>query len=201
MNMSAQSASLARGLEYISRLISQSQMREEFYVKFYESRRSARPEFQQSHRAYKVALERLYRQILRFQAKGCCYYSNNSAFRHGLDAIKWNDWDLLINEVREQDKHFIEVEQIWQYIEQRSTEETAMDEKKREELFSWLCSVDPSSIYNTTRDRHEEGTNEWLVKDNEEFKTWETTAGSLLWLHGKGKSETFTSKCSPHPFA
>ncbi|KAL6887030.1 ankyrin repeat-containing domain protein [Trichoderma evansii] len=214
-NMSTQSASLAKGLEYISHLISQGQMREEFYITFYESRTSAERELQQSHRVYKTALERLYRQILKFQAKSCCYYSNISAFRHGLDAIKWNDWDLLINEVRQRDEHFIEVERTWQYIERRlaaenmqqstmdslsaiktditasrKAAEKAMTRKERTDLLDWLCSSDPSSIYNTARDRHESGTNEWLVKDKE-FKIWETSPGSLLWLHGKvgsGKS-------------
>jgi hypothetical protein len=63
-----------------------------------------------------------------------------------------------------------------------------MNKKERDELFSWFCDIDPSSIYNTARERHESGTNEWLVKESEEFKTWERSDRSLLWLHGKGKS-------------
>jgi hypothetical protein len=217
MNISAQSAFLAKGLDYISHLISQSQMREEFYAKFYESRNSAPEALQESHRAYKATLERLYRQILKFQAKVCCYYSTHSASRHSLDAIKWNDWDQLVNDVRERDMHFIEIERTWQYNEdrlatdnmQRTTidslsairldmtasrqaAENVMTQKEREELLSWLCSTDPSSIYNAIRDRHKTGTNEWLIKDSEEFRTWETNAGSVLWLHGKGESKAFS---------
>ncbi|KAL7932058.1 ankyrin repeat-containing domain protein [Trichoderma chlorosporum] len=193
MNISSQSASLAEGLEYISSLISQSQMREEIYIRRYESQPSGHEdlEFQQSHRQYKAALERLYRQILRFQAKSCCYYTNSSASRHGLAAVRWNDWDQLINDVRKRDTEFAAVEQIWrdvQRLKERLADESAMSQNERKELLDWLCSVDPSSLYNTARERHEAGTNEWLLKDSKDFKTWETTAGSLLWLHGKAGS-------------
>lgn len=217
MNISAQSASLANGLEYISRLISQSQMREEFYVKFYESQNSAPGALQQSHRAYKASLEQLYRQILKFQAKSCCYYSNNAAFRYGHNAIRWNDWDRLVSDIRKRDTDFIEIERTWRDNERHLADETmqrtainslsairsdmaashkaaenAITQKEREELLSWLCGTDPSSIYNTSRNRYEPGTNEWLIKDSK-FKTWEMNAGSLLWLHGKGESESFPS--------
>ncbi|UKZ46575.1 hypothetical protein TrVGV298_000780 [Trichoderma virens] len=216
MNISTQSASLVKGLEYISSLVAQSQIREALYIKCYESRTGGYEEFQQSHRVYKAALQQLYMQILRFQAKSCCYYSNNSAFRHGLDAIKWNDWDQLVNDVRERDTEFTAIEQIWQNMQlveerlaaetrqqsvinhlsaietdtaaSRKAAESAVARKEREELLKWLCDIDPSSNYNTAREMHEVGTNEWLVKDSEEFKAWETNDGSLLWLHGKAGS-------------
>lgn len=218
MNISTESAVQAKGLEYISSLISQSQIREELYIKCYESRRDAQHEYQQSHRQYKAALERLYRQILKFQTKSCCYYSNSSAFRYGLDAVKWNDWDQLVNDVRQRDTEFAAFEQIWRdlrHLEERpaaerlqretmnsiaaiKTEisisreaaESAMTKQGRYELFNWLCDIDPSSIYNTARERHEPGTNEWLIK-SEEFQNWEMSDASLLWLHGKGKCTTF----------
>ncbi|OPB41143.1 hypothetical protein A0O28_0108400 [Trichoderma guizhouense] len=212
MNISTESAVQAKGLEYISSLISQSQIREELYIKCYESRKDAQQKFQQSHREYKASLERLYRQILKFQTKSCCYYSNSSAFRCGLDAVKWNDWDQLVNDVRQQDAQFAAFEQIWrdlQHLEERLAVETLQREtinsiaalktemsishevtessrtrQEGHELLSWFCDIDPSSIYNTARENHEAGTNEWLIT-SEEFQSWERSDGSLLWLHGK----------------
>ncbi|KAL6823367.1 ankyrin repeat-containing domain protein [Trichoderma camerunense] len=216
MNISTESAAQAKGLEYISSLISQSQIREELYIKCYESRKDAQHEFQQSHRQYKAALERLYRQILKFQTKSCCYYSNSSAFRCGLDAVKWNDWDQLVNDVRQRDTEFAALEQIWrdsQHLEERLVAESLQREtinsvaaiktemsisreaaesvtpkQDRDALLKWFCDVDPSSIYNTARGRHEAGTNEWLIKESKEFKSWERSDSSLLWLHGKAGS-------------
>lgn len=218
MNISTESTVQAKGLEYISSLISQSQIREELYIECYESHKGAQHGFQQSHRQYKAALERLYRRILKFQTKCCCYYSNSSAFRYGLDAVKWNDWDQLVNDVRQQDIEFAAFEQIWRDLQHheerlaaehlqretinsiaaiktemsisREVAESAMTKQERHELFSWLCDIDPSSIYNTARDRHEAGTNEWLIK-SEKFQNWERSDVSLLWLHGKGKSTVF----------
>lgn len=192
-------------------------MREELYVECYESGTSDHERFWQSHRQYKIALEKLYRQILRFQATSCCYYSKNSAFRYGLDAVKWKDWDQLVDEVRERERNFAAIEEIWRDI-QRHEERLAAerlqqatisslaaintklsasskaaeiatdgaDDKEHDDLMCWLCDIDPSSMYNAARDSHEAGTCEWLVKDSKEFKTWETSDRSLLWLHGKG---------------
>lgn len=193
MNASAESASLAKGLEYISSLITQSKMREELYMEArgYESRVRDHEKFQLSHREYKAALERLYRQILKFEVKSCCYYSNK--FRIGLDAVKWNDWEQLIGAVREKEQSFAAIEQIWRDIrhaEEQLANESAIAQKEHEEFLEWLSDIDPSSAYNDARGRHESGTNEWLLKGSEEFKAWETTAKSLIWLHGKGKSRS-----------
>ncbi|KKP05411.1 hypothetical protein THAR02_02516 [Trichoderma harzianum] len=212
MNISTESAVQAKGLEYISSLISQSQIREELYVKCYESRKDAQQELQQSHHEYEAALGRLYRQILKFQAKSCCHFSNSSAFRYGLDAVKWNDWAQLVNDVRQRDTEFAAFEQVWQDLQHleerliaeslqretmnsmaairtemsisREAAERAMTKQERDELFSCLCYIDPSSIYNTSRERHEAGTNEWLIH-SWEFQNWRRSDGSLLWLHGK----------------
>ncbi|KAM0449404.1 hypothetical protein ACHAO4_007753 [Trichoderma viride] len=113
---SAQSASLAKGLNYISHLISQSYTREEFYVESYEPWMDSQEEFRQLHHAYKDTLERLYRQILRFQARSYCYYPNDSDIRHGLDASKSSHWEQLLNKVHERNGDFIEVERTWKQI-------------------------------------------------------------------------------------
>ncbi|KAL6832831.1 ankyrin repeat-containing domain protein [Trichoderma camerunense] len=191
MNASTESASLAKGLEYISSLITQSRMREELYIeaRSHESRVRHHGKFQHSYREYKAALERLYRQILKFEAKSCCYYS--SKFRLGLDAVKWNDWDQLICDVREKDQSFAAIERIWRDIrhaEEQLANESAVAKKEHEEFLKWLSDIDPSSTYNDARARYETGTNEWLLKGSEEFKAWETNAKSLIWLHGKAGS-------------
>ncbi|KAL7916610.1 ankyrin repeat-containing domain protein [Trichoderma velutinum] len=201
MNMSEEEAALAKGLEYTASLIVQSRMREELYFECYESGTHNHERFRQSHTQYKTALERLYIYILRFQATACYHYSKSSALRHGLDAVKWKDWAPLVDEVREQERNFAAVEELWRdiqrYTEHLTTVKTfsemnaklsAIEDQEFADLLRWLCDVDPSSMYNTGLDRHEAGTCEWLIKDSEEFKTWETSDGSLLWLHGKAGS-------------
>ncbi|KAK4080945.1 hypothetical protein Trihar35433_2050 [Trichoderma harzianum] len=178
-----------------------SRMREELYIECYEKRRRNHERFRQSHTQYKSALEKLYMYILRFQATACCHYSKSSALRHALDAVKWNDWAPQVDEVREQERNFAAVEELWRDIQryekhlttintfsEMNTKLSALADHEFADLLKWLCDVDPSSIYNTGLDRHEAGTCEWLIKDSKEFKTWETSDGSLLWLHGKAGS-------------
>ncbi|PKK46896.1 hypothetical protein CI102_10648 [Trichoderma harzianum] len=204
---------LLPGLAFISSLISQSRMREELYIRRYESR--ADQLFPQSHREYKINLERLYRQILKFQATAYCYLTNNTLSRLQSDIIHWNDWDGLIHDIQQQDIAFTGLTKIWcdmQYNEEciaaeRRYKETvslwlsveknvsglkkAVEEAQRERsyqgLLQWLCSVDHTMMYNTARDNHEAGTNEWLM-EHSEFRAWEKNPKSLLWLHGKAGS-------------
>lgn len=168
------------------------------------------------HHEYKSSLEMLYREILRFQAASYCHYASNDAFRLGLDMVKWTDWHELLGRVHDQERNFAAVEALWrdfQYDEEcsaaerrhqeslhqwsemgtdlsslRSAVERAQAEKSRFELLHWLCDVDPSEMYNAARDKHGAGTGEWLTKESEEFKAWEESPASLLWLHGKGTS-------------
>ncbi|EHK42484.1 hypothetical protein TRIATDRAFT_33099 [Trichoderma atroviride IMI 206040] len=214
LNPSEQREALAKGLDYITSLITQSRMREELYVECYESRAGNRENFRQSHSQYKTALEKLYRQILRFQATVYCYYTNLSALRFAQDSIKWNSWEQLVNELRDQESNFAAIEEKWRDMQryeerlaaerlQQSTIDTlsaqlsvsqkVFDSATKEEyeaLLHWLCDIDPSSMYNAARDRHETGTNEWLLRDSKAFKRWETEQKSLLWLHGKGMLES-----------
>ncbi|PKK54169.1 hypothetical protein CI102_1362 [Trichoderma harzianum] len=201
MNISEEKASLAEGLEYIASRIAQSQMREELYVECYEKGRHSHERFRQSHTQYKTSLEKLYRQILKFQATACCYYSEDSTRRHIVDAFKGNGWASLVGGVREQERNFAAVEEMWRDIQRYERHLTtintfsemnarlsALADHDFTDLLKWLCNVDPSSMYNAGLDRREAGTCEWLIKDSEEFKTWETSDGSLLWLHGKAGS-------------
>ncbi|KAK4085199.1 uncharacterized protein Triagg1_189 [Trichoderma aggressivum f. europaeum] len=216
MHPSEQGTSLAKGLEYISSLIVQSRMREDLYVRRYEATTHGRELPQLSHVVYKDSLEMLYRSILRFQATSYCYYAHNAAFRLGLDIVKWDDWSLLLGQIQEQERQFAAVENLWRdmkYDEEssaaerrhqetlhhwgkigtdlsslRSAVERAQDESSRRHVLRWLCDVDPSEMYNAARDKHKAGTGDWLTKESEEFKAWEASPASLLWLHGKAGS-------------
>lgn len=189
-------------------------MREDLYSRRYESKTDKQEVSLTSHTIYKDALEKLYRQILRFQATSYCYYANNAAFRVGLDIIKWNDWDVLLEEITKQESAFGAVNNLWRDMEYneeclaaekrqqealrsweaigtdisglREAIENAQRDKERTELLNWLCRVDPSEMYNTASDKCESGTGVWLVKDSEQFKIWKRTPKSLLWLHGTG---------------
>lgn len=217
LNPSEQAASLARGLEHISGLIAQSRMWEELYIRCYESKTaqaggSDASTDSQSHVEYKTQLERLYRKILKFQVASYCYYS--STFQLGRDVVKWNDWDNLLEDIRQAERVFAAVSETWrdmQYHEEcsaadrrhqeamlrwdamgsevaglRRAVESAQSETKRAELLAWLCDIDPSEGYNAARSMHKEGTGDWLVNESEEFRVWEEEPSSLLWLHGKG---------------
>lgn len=181
-------------------------MREELYVECYESETSGREQFRQSHSHYKTALEKLYRQILKFQATVYCYYTNMSALRFAQDSVKWNPWEQLVNELRDQESNFAAIEEKWRDMQryekrllqqaannhlsaQLSVSQKALEnaaEKEYTALLNWFCDIDHSAMYEAARNKHETGTNEWLIRDSKEFKNWETMHKSLLWLHGKG---------------
>ncbi|KLU92750.1 hypothetical protein MAPG_11652, partial [Magnaporthiopsis poae ATCC 64411] len=213
LNPTDQGASLSEGLEYISTLIAQSRMWEDLYARRYESKMPQHEPSLPSHTAYRDALEKLYRQILKFQTVSYCYYSRHAAFRLGLDMIKWNEWDTMMGEIRDRERMFADLRDIWRdmkYDEEcekldsrhqettqhwqaigadvsglRKAIEDAQAETKRGELLRWLCTSDHSEMYNAARDLHESGTGDWLVRDSQAFKTWKKYPGSLLWLHGK----------------
>lgn len=158
----------------------------------------------------------LYQEILRFQIGSYCYYDTNAALRLGQDIIKWNEWDNTLEKIREQEGRFASVNAIWMditYAEERSAADKrhleamhcwqtvgtdtssllevvrkVQAEKEREGLLDWLCTVDPSEAYNAARGKHMRGTSGWLVEESKEFLDWKQSAGSVLWLNGKGAS-------------
>jgi len=220
LNPSEQAASLAKGLEHISGLIAQSRMWEELYVRCYESKAQSAPAARdddlstavQSHIEYKTQLEILYRKILKFQVASYCYYS--STFQLGRDVVKWNDWDKLLDDIREGERVFASISETWRdmkYYDEcaaadrrhreamlrwdamgaevaglRRAVEGAQSETKRAKLLAWLCDIDPSERHNAARNIHKEGTGDWLVEESKQFRAWEEVPSSLLWLHGKG---------------
>jgi hypothetical protein len=193
-------------------------MREELFIRRseYEATRTGHTSTSASHDEYKAALVALYRCVLRFQAHSYRQFSHKAAFQLGLDAIQWDGWGQLINEIREQEVVFNDVLKIWsdeQYTEEclavekrhqetmeqwfsigtdtsglRKAIEEAREDKENNEVIGRICNLEHSSSYNAALDKHVVGTNKWLVEDNQDFKAWEKNPGSLLWLHGKGIS-------------
>ncbi|KAL7909988.1 ankyrin repeat-containing domain protein [Trichoderma velutinum] len=215
LNPMDQAASLAKGLEYISLLIVQGRMREDLYHRRYETRQSDDQSSSVSHELYKGSLEKLYRQILKFQATCYCYYANNGATRLARDLIGQYNWVGLIEQVQRQENQMAAINQAWS--DQQYNEECAAAEKRHKEtiyslmtagadisglrkaveeanakqdhreFYRWLCDVDPSDMYNAARNRHEAGTSEWFI-ESEAFESWMDNPRSLLWLHGKAGS-------------
>ncbi|PFH60075.1 hypothetical protein XA68_11493 [Ophiocordyceps unilateralis] len=212
-NPSEQGASLAEGLEHISYLISQSRIWEDLYERRYESHSRRDESSPTSHDTYKNSLERLYREILRFQVTGYCYCSHNATSRLSLDFIKWHGWTSMLAEIKRKEDGFTAIKSDWRdkiYDDECSVAQSrhqkaifhwqnigtdvsglleaikdAQEEKKRDGFIDWLCEIDPSSMYNTARDKHESGTGNWLLIGNEKFDAWLRLPRSLLWLHGK----------------
>ncbi|KAL7924367.1 ankyrin repeat-containing domain protein [Trichoderma austrokoningii] len=216
-NPSEHAGSLAKGLDYISTLIVRGQLREGLYTRRYELAQMTDgcQSSKLDHLAYRRALEVQYRKILRLQAETYCHFAKNAAYRLGLDAVKWNDWEAMINDVRLQEDALAALDNLW-YDVQYSQDSLAVKKQHQESLaawlsigedvsslrkalveaeqnhdraglLSWLCQVDPSQMYNAARDKHELGTSEWLLK-NHEFLAWEKEESSLMWLHGKAGS-------------
>ncbi|KUJ21550.1 uncharacterized protein LY89DRAFT_767578, partial [Mollisia scopiformis] len=72
----------------------------------------------------------------------------------------------------------------------REAIQDAQKDSDRASLLNWLSCVDPSSNFNSARDKHQAGTGDWLLRSNV-FRRWKTVENSLMWLNekpGSGKS-------------
>jgi N-terminal domain of NWD NACHT-NTPase len=205
-----------KGLDDIATIISRCIMREALYHQRYESTDHGEPkrEFVTSHISYRDALRALYVKILSFQATSVCFLFKNTFSRVTADMVKWNDWDNMLAEIKEQENAFKSIEEQWRdmkYDEEcklhndrhkqrvrglsaiedevsrvRSAIMQARNDNEREKLLKWLSSVSPSKNYNSARESHALSTGDWLVEKSSDFKNWEKAPNSLLWLHGKG---------------
>lgn len=194
-------------------------MREDLYRRRYEAGDSASQPFLKSHTRYKATLEQLYRQILKFQADCYCYYAQDKVSRVISDFAKKYDWDGLVEEIRQQEAQMAAVDKHWrdqQYDEECAAAENryqgtilslkaigvdvaklrrANSDRDQQEFLHWLCNIDPSNLYNAARGKHKGGTSEWLIKENQTFKSWIHNPCSLLWLHGKGAFSFSSNSC------
>lgn len=206
-----------KGLDDIASIISRCIMREALYHQRYESvdHGESRREFVASHISYRDALRALYGKILNFQATSVCFLSKDTFSRVTADMVKWNDWDNMLAEIKEQENILKSIEEQWRdmkYEEEcklhndrheqrlrrlgaiedevsrvRNVIMQAQNDKERERLLKWLSSVDPSKNYNSARERHALSTGDWLVEASSDFKNWKKAPNSLLWLHGRGR--------------
>jgi hypothetical protein len=193
-------------------------MREALYHRRYEStdHGESKREFAALHISYRDTLRALYVKILNFQATSVCFLSKNTFSRVTADMVKWNDWDNMLAEIREQENILKCIEEQWRdmkYEEEcklhndrheqrmrglseiedevsrvRSVITQAQNNTEREKLLKWLSSVDPSKNYNSVRENYVLSTGDWLVEESSDFRNWEEVPNSLLWLHGPGKT-------------
>jgi hypothetical protein len=193
-------------------------MREALYHRRYESTNHGEPkrEFAALHISYRDTLRALYVKILNFQATSVCFFSKNTFSRVTADMVKWNGWDNMLAEIKEQENILKCIEEQWRdmkYDEEcklhnhrheqrmrglneiedevsrvRSVITQAQNNTEREKLLKWLSSVDPSKNYNSVRENYVLSTGDWLVEESSDFRNWEEAPNSLLWLHGPGKT-------------
>lgn len=69
--------------------------------------------------------------------------------------------------------------------------------EERNKILHWLRGADPSTNYNTARQKHEKGTGGWLLK-SEQFRTWKDADCHIMWLYGiPGAGKTILRFVSP----
>jgi hypothetical protein len=219
LNPIDQAASLAKGLDYIASLIVQSRIREDLYHRSHKNDHDGDRPLSDMYSTYKSALGELYQEILRYQITCYCYYSQSKAHRLGSDLIKQYNWNELAKRIYPKEEKMASVisefkrdkqyEEESNAAEQRHQEmiddltaigadildlrnmvKAANGEEVRQEFLRWLCDIDPSGMYNTACNKHEDGTSEWLIKKNKDFEMWMKRPRSFLWLHGIGTSFT-----------
>ena len=67
-----------------------------------------------------------------------------------------------------------------------------------QKIVTWLAAPDPSSNYNSAREKHHSDTGLWLL-DSQPYLKWKNQPASLLWLHGKaGCGKTVLSSTIIH---
>ncbi|KAI1169447.1 ankyrin repeat-containing domain protein [Nemania sp. FL0916] len=217
-NPSEQNLALAKGLEYISSIVVRSWIWEDLYARRYQPGDSKLRLSQKSHAAYKCSLEALYRQILKFQVTSYCYYASKTASRVGKDIIKWNEWNELLDGIKDKEGAFIEVCVSWRDMKY-DEECLAADERHRVAISHWQSIETEISRVRVAAERVQEVKAEkecddlldWICPidpsailnsaldklesgtcqwliDGDSFNTWKESPSSLLWLHGKAGS-------------
>jgi hypothetical protein len=203
-------------LEDIANILSRCSVRQTIYQLRYEENALPifKEDITSTHREYRDALKALYVKVLTFQATIIVFLSDNRIKRISADMMMWNDRDSRAKEVKDQEGILQEFEKLREYVwfqeecnrkqQQHAQRMEALDAIKKEvsrlsskvsqaqndderrSLLNWLSSIDPSENYRLQRRRHEPLTSNWLIQEDESFRTWKQTPNSFLWLHGKG---------------
>jgi hypothetical protein len=191
-------------------------MREQLYERRYESKGSDEDQktLMYSHLMYRDTLKSLYIQILKFEASSICYMSKNGAIQLGLDMIRWDDWESLLDNIQQREDAFRQVYDHWKDTKEqedcdallarhqenmtvmmsmsgdlsglRNAIEKAQSDDKRTKLLNWLSTIDPSKYYNLGLDKPRADTGNWLLDGNRDFEQWQSSPNSFAWLNGKG---------------
>lgn len=218
MNPTAQANAQTKALDEIATIISRCTLREILYHQRYESGscQISEPTVSDPHTIYKDGLRALYIKILGFQVTSICHLSENVFARAANDVRKSNDWGSKLDEIKLAESRVLSLEQQWRDMkfdeenkklvhrhEQRMQGLTAIKDEvsriakliqettvsnERSDLLNWLSSVDPSINYNSARRKQTLSTGDWLVKENHDFKNWEKSPNSMIWLNGKGNA-------------
>ena len=56
-------------------------------------------------------------------------------------------------------------------------------DERRQKIYRWLSSPDPSSNHNAARKKQQQTTGAWFI-EGYQFADWKVTSSSFLWLHG-----------------
>lgn len=218
LNPSAQEKALLEGLASVSDVLVRSTMQENLYFRRWEANadKNDRADFMPSHKGYRDTLKALYIQVLKYQATSVCYFTRNGGLRILADMVKWHAWEDMLKDVQKQDEAMcrtydrlsdVKIEEEFEKLDKRHEQmveifnsgfddvaalreavERAQRDRERTELLDWLSSVDPSLNYNNARTKHENGTGDWLIRNNDDFDSWKVAPNSLMWLNGKAGS-------------
>lgn len=116
--------------------------------------------------------------------------AKNSIHRLGRDIVKGDNWNASLGEIQKRESSFCQVYDIWKNtrdqeiceavyqqhhkklkalgsISCKSIKET-QKEGSRIALLEWLSSTDPSENYNSALQTREDGTGDWLLRENED---------------------------------
>lgn len=206
---------LNEGLQYVGDLIAQGSIREALYERRYQSTGTEYEQIrlERSHKTYRDSLKSLYIEILKFEVKFVCYFTNRVSISTIANDNEWNDWDPT-RKVQNHNQAFFRIYERWEdyiaeeeykahferqqeqmrsmtdisgdVLELRKGIEAAHRDTRRSELLNWLSDVDPSYDFHSALQKHEPHTGNWLL-ESPNFKHWKTSPSSLLWLSGKGE--------------
>ncbi|KAL6714577.1 hypothetical protein ACLMJK_008002 [Lecanora helva] len=99
----------------------------------------------------------------------------------------------ILNDAIVSDHLALSVELQDSFVHLQGSLRTAATEDLSRRIFAWLSAPDPSSNFESAREKRSQGTGIWLL-ENPTFLRWKSSPCSLLWLSGKpGSGKTVLS--------